>query len=58
MTDDNLGTFTCGTGTLAPGDSLTCTRNYTVQAGDLANVTSLPTGVTATISTGSWLKVS
>ena len=31
-------------------------ENYTVQAGDLANVTSLPTGVTATISTGSWLK--
>jgi hypothetical protein len=59
VTDDNfLLPFQCGTATttLAPGASLTCTKNYTVQAGDLGNVTSLPTGVTATINTGAWLR--
>jgi hypothetical protein len=56
VTDDKLGTFTCGTGSLAPGASLTCTVNYTVVAGDLGTVSSLPTGVTATIETGAWLQ--
>jgi uncharacterized repeat protein (TIGR01451 family) len=58
VTDDNfLSPFQCGTATtLAPGASVTCTINYTVQAGDLGNVTSLPTGVTANIDTGAWLQ--
>jgi uncharacterized repeat protein (TIGR01451 family) len=56
ITDDKLGTFTCGSATsLAPGASITCTKNYTIQAGDLG-VNSLPTGVTATIDTGTWLQ--
>ena len=55
--DDKLGSFVCGTATsLAPGASVTCTRSYTIQAGDLGNVTSLPTGVTAIIYTGPWLQ--
>ena len=58
VTDDNfLSPFQCGTATtLAPGASVTCTINYTVQAGDLGNVTSLPTGVTANINMGAWLQ--
>jgi len=58
VTDDNfLSPFQCGTATtLAPGASVTCTINYTVQAGDLGDVTSLPTGVTAKIDTGWWLE--
>ena len=57
VTDDKLGTFTCGSATsLAPGASVTCTKSYTIQASDLGNVTSLPTGVTANINTGAWLQ--
>jgi uncharacterized repeat protein (TIGR01451 family) len=56
VTDDKLGSFVCGSSTtiLAPGDSVTCTRNHTIVASDLS-LTSLPTGVTANINTGSWL---
>ena len=57
VTDDKLGPITCGSSTtsLAPGDSVSCTKNYSIQASDLGNVTSLPTGVTANINTGAWL---
>jgi len=58
VTDDKLGSFACGLSTtiLAPGDSVTCTRNYTIKAGDLGNATSLPTGGIANINTGLWLQ--
>ena len=36
VSDDKLGTFECDTASsLAPGASLACTKNYTIQAGDL-----------------------
>jgi hypothetical protein len=55
VTDDKLGSFACGTATsLEPGASITCTRNYTIQASDLGNVVSLPSGVIANINTGLW----
>ena len=56
VTDDKLGSFTCGpsTAVLAPGASLTCTNSHTIVASDLGNLV-LPTNVTATINTGSWL---
>jgi uncharacterized repeat protein (TIGR01451 family) len=37
ITDDKLGNFQCGTATtLASGASITCTKSYTIQSGDLA----------------------
>jgi hypothetical protein len=61
ISDDKLGTFQCGAATsLAPGTSLTCTRNYTIQADDVATdgtlVTSLPNGLTATVTYGMWMQ--
>jgi len=57
VTDDKLGTFACGTATsLAPGASVNCTKTYVIQATDLGNVTSLPTGVTATVHYENWLQ--
>jgi hypothetical protein len=38
-----------------PGASVTCTKNYTILASDLGNVT-LPTGRIANINTGFWLQ--
>jgi len=33
VTDDKLGTFTCGSATtLAPGGSVSCTKSYTIKA--------------------------
>ena len=57
VTDDKLGTLTCGSGTttVVPLATFTCTKNYITQAGDLGNVTSLPTGINANINTGVWL---
>jgi len=57
VTDDKLGSFTCGTETesLEPGASVTCTMSYTIRARDLGK-TSLPTNVTANIDTGGWLQ--
>ena len=56
VTDDKLGSFTCGSAetSLAPGASVTCTMSYTIKASDLSNA-SLPTNVTANINTGPWL---
>ena len=34
VTDDHLGTFTCGTGPLAAGATTSCTATYTVTSGD------------------------
>jgi len=37
ITDDKLGTFQCGTATsLAPSASISCTKTYTIQPGDLS----------------------
>ena len=55
VTDDKLGSFACGSGSLAPGASLTCTKSYVIQAKDLGTVISLPTGVSAIVNTGVWL---
>jgi hypothetical protein len=57
VTDDKLGSFACGSSTtiLASGASVTCTKNYTILASDLGNVT-LPTGRIANINTGFWLQ--
>ena len=52
VTDDKLGTLTCGSGSLAPGASVTCTMSYMIKASDLG---SEPHGVTANINTGTWL---
>ncbi len=56
VTDDKLGSFSCGAaGSLAPGASISCTKNYVIQPKDLGNVVALPTGVVATVDTGQWL---
>ena len=51
ITDDKVGTFQCGTATsLLPGASVTCTKNYTIQSGDLnaTNTGSVTNHATAT----------
>jgi len=53
ITDDKLGTITCqstATPTLAPNASITCTKSYTIQAGDLnaTNSASITNHATAT----------
>jgi hypothetical protein len=46
INDNKLGTFQCGTATsLAPGASISCTRNYTIQATDIKP---LPNSITNT----------
>ena len=37
VTDDQIGTFNCGSGPLAPGDQTSCTATYTVLQSDLNN---------------------
>jgi uncharacterized repeat protein (TIGR01451 family) len=37
LVDDKLGTITCPKTSLVPGESMTCTATYTVQASDLSN---------------------
>jgi uncharacterized repeat protein (TIGR01451 family) len=57
VTDDKLGTFTCGSATtLAPGGSVSCTKSYTIKASDLGGEAGLPTKVIANINTGPWLQ--
>jgi uncharacterized repeat protein (TIGR01451 family) len=60
VTDNKLGAFTCGTPTtiLLAGQSVTCMRSYTIQAGDLGSGTNWQQGVTAKINTGTWLTFS
>ncbi len=57
VTDDKLGTFTCGSSTavLAVNQSVTCTKTYTVQATNLCGTTSWQQGKTANVDTGLWL---
>jgi hypothetical protein len=56
ITDDKLGSFACGTATsLAPGASVTCTKNYVIQSADLGNVLHLPVQQPATVTYGDWL---
>ncbi len=56
ITDDKLGSFACGTVTsLAPGASVTCTRNYVIQSADLGNVLHLPVQQFVNATYGDWL---
>jgi len=53
VSDNRLGTFQCSTATsLAPGDSVTCTRSYTIQWPSDMNVQSITNRATATGSFG------
>lgn len=55
ITDDKLGSFTCGTVTsLAPGAAVTCTYNYVIQASDLGNVLHLPVQQATNVTYGNW----
>ncbi len=60
VTDNKLGTFTCGSVTsLGVGATVTCTKSYTTKASDIGGSgTNLPTGVIANINTGPWLQTS
>ena len=56
ISDDKLGSFTCSTvASLAPGVSVTCTRNYVIQSADLGNVLHLPSQQPVTATYGNWL---
>ena len=58
VTDNKLGAFPCGTSAtiLLAGQSVTCTKNYVIQASDLGSGTNWLQGVTANINTGVWLQ--
>lgn len=57
VTDDKLGSFACSTDPSLPVDgSLSCTKPYAIQAGDLGSMATPPLGVPATINTGFWLQ--
>src|SRR2546422_611367 len=57
VTDDKLGTFACGTGSLAPGASTSCTKTHTITQADLdaGSITNIATaaggGVTSNQAT-------
>jgi hypothetical protein len=57
ITDDKMpGPFPCGSVTsLAAGASVTCTRNYVIQPGDLGNAAYLPAQQPANATHGPWL---
>jgi hypothetical protein len=56
VNDDKLGTFQCGPAAdLVSGASVTCTRTYVIQTGDLGNVLHLPIQYPATVTHGPWL---
>ena len=57
ITDDKMpGSFACGSVTsLDPGASVTCTRNYVIQPGDLGNAAYLPAQQPANATYGQWL---
>ncbi len=50
VSDDKLSSVACGTGSLAPGASTSCTKSYTIQASDLnaTNNASITNTATAT----------
>lgn len=56
VNDDKLGTFACGpAANLLPGASVTCTRTYVIQPGDLGNVLHLPIQQPSSVTYGTWL---
>jgi hypothetical protein len=57
ITDDKMPeSFSCSSVTsLAPGASVTCTRNYVIQPGDLGNAAYLPAQQPANATYGPWL---